>query len=87
MDAFPVDTDAEAESGGSMTPADSARHLRDQLISSLADCGDFHAVEALRNLEKLYGKKYPWLRRPRAARNEGIGTRLGLQFHRAPRPN
>lgn len=48
-------------------PDDSARHLRDRLISRLGEQRDLEAVEALRALERKFGTKHPWLRRPRAA--------------------
>lgn len=67
LEHFPPGTDpdygGEAHSVGE---DDSARHLRDQLISWLGDQRDLAAVETLRGIEKRWGKKYPWHRRPRA---------------------
>lgn len=66
LEAFPPESDPHHDGAHIVGPSDSARHIRDQLISWLGDQKDLDAVEALRSLERKYGAKYPWLRRPRA---------------------
>lgn len=66
MEAFPPDSDPVDKEDPLVGPGDSARFLRDQLLSWLGDQGDFEAVEALRILEQRFGAEYPWMRRPRA---------------------
>lgn len=66
IEAFPRETDPHHEGAYFVGPSDSARDLRDRLISWLGSQKDIEAVEALRSLERSYGGKYPWLRRPRA---------------------
>lgn len=66
FDAFPPESDPQYEGAHAVGPSDSARHIRDRLISWLGDQKDLEAVEALRSLERSYGARYPWLRRPRA---------------------
>lgn len=67
LQTFPLESDPDyAGKVHSVTPDDSARHLRGQLIVWLGDQSTFAAVETLRELEKTFGSKYPWLRRPRS---------------------
>ncbi len=66
LEVFPPESDPQYEGAHAVGPSDSARHIRDRLISWLGDQRDLEAVEALRSLERTYGKRYPWLRRPRA---------------------
>jgi hypothetical protein len=67
FDAFPPSLDPPDDGNAQrMGPSDSARLLRGQLLSWLGDQEELEAVESLRTLEQRYGKKYPWLRRPRA---------------------
>ena len=64
---FPPESDPPTGGGArAVGPIEAARRLRDQLVSWLGDQRDFGAVETLRRLEAQYGKRYPWLRRPRA---------------------
>lgn len=63
---FPPDTDPIRSGVYSVGPEDSARDLRDRLISALGDRDDHGAVVALRQLEEQFGDRYRWLRRPRA---------------------
>ncbi len=67
LEAFPPETDPKyVGKVHPATPDDSARRMRDHLISWLGDQRDIEAVEALRMLEERFGTKYTWLRRPRA---------------------
>lgn len=66
IESFPPESDPQYVGAHSVTPSDSARQMRNQLISWLGDQKDVEAVETLRTLERTYGAKYPWLRRPRA---------------------
>ncbi len=66
LDAFPPEANPRHEGVLWVGPDDSARSIRDQLISWLGDQKDIEAVEALRLLERQYGARYPWLRRPRS---------------------
>lgn len=63
---FPPESDPEDEGFRSVGPDDSARHLRNQLISALGNREDRASVDALLLLERHFGSQYPWLRRPRA---------------------
>jgi len=65
LELFPPDMDP-ARDGGLVTPDDSAREVRDGLISSLGGQVSADAVLALRKLDHEFGTKYPFLRRPRA---------------------
>lgn len=64
--AFPPETDPERDGTYFVGPDDSGRDLRNQVLSALGDKSDIDAVNALRSLEREFGDKYPWLRRPRA---------------------
>jgi hypothetical protein len=66
LEAFPPESDPHYDGAHCVGPSDSARHIRGRLISWLGDQKDLEAVEALRSLERQYGARYPWLRRPRA---------------------
>lgn len=66
LEFFPPESDPEYEGAHSVAPDDSARELRNQLISALGNREDQGAVDALKDLERRFGARYPWLRRPRA---------------------
>lgn len=66
MQHFPPDADPNYDGVYTVGPDDSARHLRNRLISALGDRDDLCAVAVLKQLERDFGRKYPWLRRPRA---------------------
>lgn len=63
---FPPEDDPQHDGAHWVGPGDSARDLRDRLISALGDRDDHGAVVALRQLEEQFGDRYRWLRRPRA---------------------
>lgn len=63
---FPPEDDPHYNGAHWVGPVDSARELRDRLISALGDRDDHGAVVALRQLEEQFGDRYRWLRRPRA---------------------
>lgn len=66
-DYYPPDTDPEHGPGFQLVgPDESARQLRDRLISWLSSQSDWESVCALKSLELKYGSKSPWLRRPRS---------------------
>lgn len=65
LKCFPPERDAKRK-GVSRGLPNVTQDLRDRLISLLGDQRDAAAVAALRSIEKKFGKKYPWLRRPRA---------------------
>lgn len=63
---FPPEADAAY---GELIPQSvdtSARDLRDRLIEGLVDIADEQAVQALKSLERRFGERYRWLRRPRS---------------------
>jgi hypothetical protein len=66
LKTFPPENDPQNVGARYVGPVDSARWLRDQLISWLGSSSDMKAVETLRLLEMQFGEKYTWLRRPRA---------------------
>ncbi|MFO0874881.1 MAG: hypothetical protein U0575_13045 [Phycisphaerales bacterium] len=66
LEHFPPESDPVYEGAYFAGSDDSARNLRGQLISALGDREDQAAVDALRDLERRFGARYPWLRRPRA---------------------
>ena len=66
LEHFPPEKDPRHFGAYWVQEDDSAVTLRDQLISWLAEQKDGGALEALRILERRFGKKYPWLRRPRS---------------------
>ena len=66
VELFPPETDPKSEGVTAVTPDDSARTLRDRMISYLSRLEDSDAVEALRQLERRFVGRYPWLRRPRS---------------------
>ncbi len=61
MELFPPETDREGDGAHTVTPDDSARTLRTQLISHLAGLEDADAVTAVRGLESRYAGRYAWL--------------------------
>lgn len=63
---FPPETDPVHEGVYSPSADEPAREARDRLISYLGDSQSQDAVEALRALEREFGEKYSWIRRPRA---------------------
>ena len=63
---FPPDTDPDLEGAHTVTPDESARTLRSRLITYLASLEDTEAVEALRELERCFAGRHPWLKRPRS---------------------
>ena len=67
IELFPPETDPRLEGVNVVTADGSARTLRDHLIfTHLVGLEDADAVEALRELEGRFGRRYPWLRRPRS---------------------
>ena len=66
LQLFPPEGDPHREGANTVEPEDEARTLRDRMISYLGDREDLDAVDALRQLERRFGRRYPWLRRPRA---------------------
>ena len=66
IELFPPETDADRPGAHVITADESARTLRSQLISHLGVLEDADAVEALRELERRFGERYPWLRQPRS---------------------
>ena len=60
MELFPPETDREGDGAHTVTPDDSARTLRTQLISHLAGLEDADAVTALRRLEGRFAGRYAW---------------------------
>ncbi len=57
---FPPETDREGDGAHWVTPEDSARTLRTQLVSHLAGLEDADAVIALRRLEARFADRYAW---------------------------
>ena len=66
IELFPPDTDPDLEGVHTVTPDESARTLRSRLITYLASLEDAEAVEALRQLERRFARRHPWLKRPRS---------------------
>ncbi len=66
IELFPPDSDPDLEGAHQVTPDESARTLRDRLISYLGRLEDAEAVAALRELERRFGARHSWLRRPRS---------------------
>ena len=66
IELFPPETDPDLEGVHFVTADESARTLRNQLLSHLGRLEDAEAVETLRELEHRFGERYPWLRRPRS---------------------
>ena len=67
MTTFSPDTDPKRTSlAYNVGPADYARELRNNLINWLGQQRTVEVIEALRTLEREFGDKHPWLRRPRA---------------------
>jgi hypothetical protein len=71
IDSYPYDSDPVYDGAHWVSPDDSARHLRDQLIGWLSEQRDVDAVEALKTIEHRYGTRFPGLRRPRATAERG----------------
>ena len=61
IELFPPETDPDGDGAHFVTPDDSARTLRTQLISRLVGLEDADAVAALRRLEARFADRYPWL--------------------------
>ena len=61
IELFPPETDRDGDGAHFVTPDDSARTLRTQLISHLVGLEDADAVAALRRLEARFADRYPWL--------------------------
>ena len=61
IELFPPATDREGDAAHSVTPNDSARTLRTQLISHLVGLEDADSVTALRRLEARFADRYAWL--------------------------
>ena len=61
IELFPPETDREGDGAHWVTPEDSARTLRAQLISHLVELEDADAVTALRRLEGRFADRYAWL--------------------------
>lgn len=61
IELFPPETDRDGDGTHFVTPEDSARTLRTQLISHLVGLEDADAVAALRQLEARFADRYPWL--------------------------
>ena len=72
IELFPPDTDPDLEGAHRITPDESARTLRSRLISYLGNLEDAEAVGALRDLERRFGARHPWLRRPRSAAERAL---------------
>ena len=72
IELFPPDTDPDLEGAHRVTPDESARTLRSRLISYLGNLEDAEAVAALRDLERRFGARHPWLRRPRSAAERAL---------------
>ena len=66
LEMFPPETDQRSEGVSEVTPDDSARTLRDRMVSYLGRLENSEAVETLQQLEKRFVGRYPWLRRPRS---------------------
>ena len=66
IELFPPETDRVFEGVHEVTADESVRTLRSRLISYLGGLEDVESVVALRNLERGFGGRYPWLRRPRS---------------------
>ena len=66
IELFPPDSDPDLEGAHRVTPDESARTLRNRLISHLSSLEDAEAVAALGELERRFGARHPWLRRPRS---------------------
>jgi hypothetical protein len=62
----PPDPKFDGPMARAVTPEDSVREMRTQLINWLSQRSDAEAILALRQLEMTYGAKHPWLRRPRS---------------------
>ena len=66
IELFPPETDSDQAGAHFITADESARTLRSRLISHLAGLESADAVGALRELERRFGQRYSWLRRPRS---------------------
>lgn len=66
LEMFPPEDDPKSEGVRTVTPDDSARMLRDRMISYLGKLENPEVVEVLRWLERRFLERYPWLRRPRS---------------------
>ena len=59
LNLFPPDEDEDG--GGVVRSIDTARFLRDQLVSHLGRLRDEQSVDAFRRLDQRLGDRYPWL--------------------------
>ena len=85
IELFPPETDPDLEGSHFVTADGSARTLRSQLISHLADLEDAESVAALRELGRRFGERYPWLRRPRSKAERAFRlSRWGL-YRKVPK--
>ena len=62
IELFPPETDRKTDGAHWITPDDSARTLRGQLISHLGRLESAEALTALRDLEGRFADRYSWLR-------------------------
>lgn len=62
IELFAPESDPDHEGVHDVTPDDSARNLRGQLISRLARLENAEALTALRDLEGRFAHRYAWLR-------------------------
>ena len=69
LDLFPPDEDEDG--GGVVGPVDTARFLRDHLISHLGRLRDEQSVDAFRRLDQRLGDRYPWLASARIRAERG----------------
>ncbi|HEX2839637.1 MAG TPA: hypothetical protein VHN77_16085 [Phycisphaerales bacterium] len=76
FEAYPPDRDPTREGAYFAGPDDSARDWRSQLLNGLSERGDEEALAALKSLERNFGSRFPWLRRPRSrAEKVYVGSR------------
>ncbi len=72
LELYPPESDPHYEGAYFVGSDDSARELRGRVISALGDRSDADAVIALRELERRFESRYPWLRRPRASAERAL---------------
>lgn len=72
IELFSPESDPDYEGAYSVTADDAARTLRSRVINYLGGLEDVEAVAALRELERRFGARYPWLRRPRSAAERAL---------------
>jgi hypothetical protein len=64
--SYPFDSDPQHDGAHWVGPNDAARDLRTNLLSWLSQQRDLSTVRVLKDLEREYAMRLPWLRRPRA---------------------